>query len=208
MAEKKYFKCVVEGQYHALHENAGTPTLRKYSAEFTLPSQEAALSVICKHLLTPYLEKKYPDFIRFRTHELKSITLVGYTPDPSVLQIGIDEMSVKELSDFCILRQILIDPYKYPDLERTKEIVAEMWRTKRQEKTDEKVTEAEDAINDLLSLNELDIPTKELKVNLNEQKASLPKMPAAPGKRKPEFVDPLDEILPGIVDDNADAAIR
>ncbi len=109
----KHFEVTVRGQYHAVSDYGGAPALKSYEETFVLPSQEAALSNICKHLLLPRLKKTHSDCIRFRTHELVGIKLIGYMPNRDVLQMGIDEMNLLELHDFCILRQILIDPYKH-----------------------------------------------------------------------------------------------
>lgn len=169
------FECVVTGQYHSLGTHGTVPTLKTYTAKFILPSQEAALSVICKHLLNPYLRKHYPDFIRFRTHELVSITVHGRKPDPAVLQMGIEEMNIEELSDFCILRQIMIDPYKHSDLAQVKELIQERWREKRlaQKDMNESKDRAAKADEDFLrELNQLPKERGELEVNVNELKAT------------------------------------
>ena len=89
-----------------------------YVAKFVLPTPEAALSVICKHLLDPYLRKHYDDYARFRSHKITSIVTNGRPPDPAVLNIPIDEQGVAELADFCLLRNIFIDPYKHKNLEQ------------------------------------------------------------------------------------------
>ena len=131
---------------------------KNYTASFILPSQEAALSIICKHLLPAYLKKHYVDYARFRTHKIVSLESVNYTPDKSVLQMAFDDMSVKDLSDFCILRQILIDPYRHSNLEKVREEIRRIWENKvAQSKHDRKSgKEKEDKeVDDLLAMNKL-----------------------------------------------------
>jgi len=170
----KFFEVVVEGQYHALHDTSGTATLKNYRAVFNLPTQEAALSIICKHLLTPYLRKKYHDFIRYHTHRLVSITLHGYKPNTDVLQEGIEEMSLKDLYDFCILREILIDPYKHSNkpIEQIRELVARAYREKRQLQKDNTVArQGVDAAEgeSLRKANELPPEDTVIRLSVNEQ---------------------------------------
>lgn len=170
---KRYFEVVVRGQYHSISEHSTTPVLKNYEAKFILPSQEAALSVICKHLLAPYLRKKYPDFVRFRTYKLVSIVANGRAPNTNVLQMSIDEMNIEQLSDFCILKQILIDPYKHSDLNLIKEKIAEEWRVKRQTFKDEANTVEDKSRKEadmLLELNNLPKEDGPVTVSINEQK--------------------------------------
>lgn len=173
--EKRSFEIVVEGQYTAVGEASGTPTVKFYKARFTLPSQEAALSVVCKHLLAPYLRKNYQDFIRYRTHRLVSITAIGRKPNTDVLQMSLEDMDVGQLSDFCILKGIMIDPYKHSDLVRTRERVAESWRVLRQNKKDNETSAAgadQRERDALLDANELPKEDETVKVNLRERQAT------------------------------------
>lgn len=212
MAIKKQFEIVVRGQYHSLHEASGTPTLKNYTAKFILPTQEAALSTVCRHLLAPYLRKHYPDFIRFRTHELVSITLVGYKPNPEVLQMAIDEMTLPQLFDFCVLKEILIDPYKHykspGDLPALRDKITEAWRAKRQNIKD--LEESKDAFSqkeadELLELNELPPAsgTDGPGINVNEQIASRNANTKSSDTNPATGTETLesDESLPPIIDD-------
>lgn len=202
IADKKHFEVVVRGQYHALNSVSGTPTLKNYEEAFILPSQEAALSNICKHLLSPRLKKSHGDFIRFRTHELVSITLKGYKPNPEVLQLDIDEMSLLELSDFCILRQIMIDPYKHAakDIFAIREMVRKAYTAKRQAAKDNITSKnaiAEQEADTLRRINDLPAEATGTKINLNEQKLKAPSTPPVPGgNERADYVEPADEPLP------------
>lgn len=213
--EKKHFEVVVRGQYHAMNAVSGTPTLKTYEEKFILPSQEAALSNICKHLLSPRLKKVHGDFIRYRTHELVSITLKGYRPNPDVLQLDIDDMNVLELSDFCILRQLMIDPYKHAakDIFVIREMVKKAYTTKRQMNKD--MRESKNAIanteaDTLRRVNDLPPESQDgPKVTINEHKVTQTvqaRQIAAPvdalvGK----FVEPLDAPLPPVEQDDVNA---
>lgn len=197
--EKRHFIVAVEGQYIALGEASGVPTVKNYRMEFNLPSQEAALSVICKHLLAPALRKKYSDFIRYRTHKLVSINAIGRKPDTGVLQMGIDEMSIDQLSDFCILRNILIDPYRHTDLPLTREKVAEAWRAQRQSRQEAQAsgaTKEQKDIDSLLAANKLEKEGETPQVNINERVAVAPGKPEA--HSSVALQDPIeaDEKLP------------
>lgn len=173
----KSFEVTVRGQYQALGDHTGIPTLRNYEEVFVLPSQEAALSNICKHLLSPRLKKRHSDFIRFRTHELAGIKLVGYTPNKDVLQMGIDEMNLSELSDFCILRQIMIDPFKHgsKDIFAIRALVQQEYTEKRlaqKEKQTSKEGIAAKEADALRAANDLPPASADPVINVNEQKIS------------------------------------
>lgn len=171
----KHFEVTVRGQYQSLHEGSGVPTLKPFEETFNLPSQEAALSSICKHLLGARLKKKYPDFIRFRTHELVGMRLVGYTPNKDVLQMSIEEMRLDELYDFCILKQIMIDPYKHTakDIFAIRNMVQKSWTEKRtaikEAATSKEGNDAREA-DALRAANDLDPTAKDPVINVNEQK--------------------------------------
>lgn len=174
---KRHFECTVQGQYQSISTHSTQPTLRNYTASFILPSPEAALSIICRHLLAPYLRKNYPDFVRVRTHKLVSMVAHGRTPDTSVLQMSIEDMNISQLSDFCILKQILIDPYKHADFQKVKELVINEWNTKRlvakeEAKTveDKNKKEAEA----LLALNGLPVDDAPLSIQIAPNNAKQP----------------------------------
>lgn len=173
-AQKKSFEVTVRGQYHARSEHSGIPTLKVYEEIFILPSQEAALSAICKHLLSPRLKKVHSDFLRFRTHELIGIKLVGYTPNPDVLNASIDDMNLLELHDFCILNQIMIDPYKHAtkDIFAIREMVKKAYSDKRLAKKElaqsREGAELKEA-DALRQLNDLPPASRDTVINVNEQ---------------------------------------
>lgn len=208
--KKRFFECTVRGQYQSLNEGSGVPTLRSYEEIFTLPSQEAALSLICKHLLAPRLRKTHADFIRFRTHELVGIKLFNYSPNKDVLQMSMDDMDISELYDFCILRQIMIDPYQHKDKDifALRTMIQKVYSDKRQALKEKKEsTQGVEQIkaDELRKLNDLEPGDKDLVVNINEQKltnnrqvvdkASSPTIVATPVG---EYVEPLDEPLPPV----------
>jgi hypothetical protein len=169
-AERK-FEITVEGQYYGAHDTTGAPTIKAYKAVFVLPSPEAALSVICKHLLDPYLRKHYPDYAKFRSHKITSMISNGRLPDAKVLQMSFDDMDVRDLFDFCILKHIFVDPYKHKDLEKCRTLVKDIWEKRvAQQKADQKsgVAKEKAEVEDLLALNKLEDTSNE--INVNEQK--------------------------------------
>ena len=179
MEPKRFFEFCVEGQYYGYRDESGTPAIKKYVAKFILPSQESALSIICKHLLDPYLKKHYEDYIRFRTHQVTSIVTNGRLPDPKVLQMDFDDMDVRDLSDFCILKQIFIDPYRHKELELCREEVKHIYHLRlAQQKADKASgqTEKQLEVNALRELNQLPIDDG-TEVNVNMQKLKRPRRP-------------------------------
>lgn len=174
---KRSFEFTVEGQYYGAHGETGLPVVKQYTAQFTLPSQESALSIICKHLLSPYLQKKYSDFVRFRTHRITNMVTTGRKPDSAVLQMPIEEMSIAQLSDFCLLKQIFIDPYKHSSLQLCREQVMKVYHERlNQAKANQASGEAEriKEVNDLLELNQLPKIPKDgfVPVSVNEQRVA------------------------------------
>lgn len=173
----KSFEVTVRGQYQSLNEGSGVPGIKAYEETFNLPSQESALSNICKHLLAPRLRKKHADYVRFRTHELVGIKLVGYTPNKEVLQMGFDEMNLSELHDFCILRQIMIDPFKHGDKDifKIRAMVQDLYTQKRQAIKDaatSKDSAKQKEADELRKLNDLAPTSTDIILNENEQKLS------------------------------------
>lgn len=210
MSQTKSFEITVRGQYQALSEHSGIPTLKGYEETFMLPSQEAALSNICKHLLSPRLKKKHSDFIRYRTHDLVGIKLIGYTPNRDVLQMGIDEMNLSELSDFCILRQIMIDPYKHgaKDIFAIRQMVQKAYTEKRlaeKEIATSKEGAAAKEADALRKLNDLPPVASDPLININEQKltqqaaAATAPVVQSPTQKTEDVLD--DGPLPDFVND-------
>ncbi len=199
----KSFEVTVRGQYQAFSEGSGVPGLKNYEETFNLPSQEAALSTICKHLLAPRLRKKYADFIRFRTHEMVGIRLVGYTPNPAVLQMGIDEMNLSELSDFCILRQIMLDPTKHADKDifTIRAMVQKIYSEKRQAIKERETTKQGDAAKETDALrraNDLPPVSSDPLISVNEKKltnaAQNAKLQAKSTVSAPESVESMEPL--------------
>lgn len=208
MSQAKSFEVTVRGQYQALGEHSGIPTLKGYEEVFILPSQEAALSNICKHLLSPRLKKRHSDFIRYRTHELVGIKLVGYIPNRDVLQMSIDDMNLSELSDFCILRQIMIDPFKHgsKDIFAIRQMIQKAYNEKRLAQK-ELVSSKEGAdvkeADALRAMNNLEPTSKDPLININEQKITQQhtKQTAQPAQNAPAAEVLSDEPLPDFVPD-------
>lgn len=209
---KRNYEITVQGQYYGAHDTTGTPTVKNYVAKFVLPSQEAALSVICKHLLDPYLRKHYQDFARFRSHKITSVVVNGRPPDAAVLQMSFEDMGVRDLSDFCILKQIFIDPYKHKDLEKCRQAVREEWELRISQAKADQVSgaSAENAeVEALLKLNELPPKSETPLINVNEQRIGAALAKAAVDPRpslSPESITtaaiPADEPLPPASDDD------
>ena len=189
---KRTFDITVEGQYYGVHDLTGIAVVKNYTAHFVLPSLEAALSVICKHLLDPYLRKNYPDYARFRSHRITSITTNGKAPDRAVLQMSFDDMTAEQLSDFCILNRIAIDPYEHKDLDKCREDIKTIYQARlaqaRADKENGKAT-GRLKVDKLLEMNALPPEDENVKVSINEQKL-FKKTPAAPAQK----VEPLKEL--------------
>lgn len=170
--EKRHFTFKVEGQYYAAHGSTGLPVIKQYEGEFKLLSMEGALSIIVKYLLNAFLTNKYPDYARFRTHKITSMQTHGAPPQTNVLHLSFDEMTAQQLTDFCILKQIFIDPSKHANLEKCRNEVARIYQNRLdQKKQDEKTGKAAEQkeIDTLMELNK--IPKLEGSIpNLNMQR--------------------------------------
>jgi hypothetical protein len=156
---KRRFTFQVEGKYYGSHDQTGLPVIKTYIGKFVLPSQEAALSVIVRFLLKPYLTKNYPDFASIRTHRITSMDTEGRLPDPKVNQMAFEDMEIADLSDFCILNQIFIDPYKHKNFEQCREQVMKMYQSRSDEKKMLKKTGKDvelKEVDELLKLNNLE----------------------------------------------------
>ena len=185
---KRTFDITVEGQYYGVHDLTGNAVIKNYTARFVLPSLEAALSVICKHLLDPYLRKNYPDYARFRSHRVTGISTKGKAPDRAVLQMSFDDMTAEQLSDFCILNRIAIDPYEHEDLDKCREDIKTIYQARlAQARADRENGKATDKIkvDRLLEMNELPPEEENVKININEQKLL----------KKPPVVTPPVEVV-------------
>ena len=171
MAQERSFDFVVQGQYYGVHDTTGTPAIKHYTAKFKLPTIEAALSKICKYLLDPYLRKHFPDYAKFRSHRITEVKVNGKDPDRRVLQMGFDDMTTAELADFCILKQIFIDPFEHKDLEKVRNEIRSIYEARiAQAKADQKSGAAleQSLVDRLLAMNELPKITTE--ININEQR--------------------------------------
>lgn len=134
IAPARRFTITLEGIYYGSHGQTGLPVTKPYVAKFVLPSQEAALSVIVKHLLKPWLRANHPDYASVRTHRITSVDHTGRLPDPKVNQMAFEDMEIADLSDFCILNQIFVDPYKHKNFEKCRENVMRLYQTRSDEK--------------------------------------------------------------------------
>lgn len=120
----RLYEFTVEGQYKAAITGGGD-CIKNYKLNFTLPSVDGALGEIVIHLLKPKMRVAYPDFIRVRTHKITKCKVIGTPPDAKVLSRPIETMSMQQLMDFCLLSNLYIDPLKYKDLPKAREVVAQ-----------------------------------------------------------------------------------
>lgn len=171
MSSTQPIYCVtVSGQYYA--NINGLKTFQHYKEEFKLTSMDCALSIIKNTLLDARLRRTQEHYAGFRTYKIENVRTQGqaHTPSPAVLNLPIENMTVAQLNDFCLLRGFSIDPYK-GELESVRAqvlkanrdyIVEDMKNTeaKRQLEADDALR----ALNDLPSeseggLNSEDTPT-------------------------------------------------
>lgn len=155
--EQKLYDITIEGQYYAKAIGGSGVFLKYYRATFVLPSLEGALSQIVKHLLAPKLLRLYPDYTDYRTHEMVEVRLQGEEPDTSILKLPIEKMSFEQLSDFCVLRGLMCDPYKADGILDARKRVADALQLKQEEIEYLARVEEENAEkNSLLKLNDID----------------------------------------------------
>lgn len=213
---KRIYSITVAGQYMSVGDASGSKTLRKYEATFKLLSMEAALSVIVSKLLEIKLRKTYPDYVTYRTHKITKVEVEGPKPSAEVLGMVLEKMSLEQLADFCILREIQVDPYKCEGKEVmngdqktvlsalavARQTVVDRWNDKRALMADqevEKTARMED--DDLLSLNGLDREDAPVKMIFKSTPGEGEIVPAhTPGakvvNRVVDAVEPADEPLP------------
>jgi hypothetical protein len=172
-SEARNFEIEVRGQYYAAHTATGVATIKQYTANFVLPSQEAALSIICKYLLDPYLRTHYEDYAKFRTHKITNVKVNGRAPNGAVLQMAFADMGIADLADFCILKHIFIDPYQHKDLEKVRGDIQQIWESRiAQQKADSNsgVKREKEMADALLKMNKLPLSGAYPEINVNEQK--------------------------------------
>ena len=197
--EKRTFLFEVQGQYYGAHSTTGVATVKRYVAKFVLPSQEAALSVICKYLLDPYLRKHYDDYAKFRSHRITSVIVNGRLPDRKVLQMAFEDMEIQDLADFCIIKQIYIDPYQHKDLEKCRQEIKWIYEQRiAQKKADQGSGMAAEQAKaaELLAMNELPLENDASGYNENLQKIG-----AKTGSIKPPVVKSEEPIPPDVPDE-------
>lgn len=149
--DQRVYEVTVEGTYYA----AGK-TIKKYIVRFKLPSLDSALSVILKHLLDNKLRETYDDYMDYRTHDITETKIIGESPDEAVLSIPVGRMSFGQLADFCAIRSLFVDPYKFSVIDEARKAVSQAWADKQQEMADEKIRLEKDKEGaDLRKLNDL-----------------------------------------------------
>ena len=152
---KRVYEVTVEGQYYAAGREGGR-TIKKYVLKFKLPSLDSALSMIVKHLLDNKLRETYEDYVDYRTHDITETRILGDTPDSALLSIPIGKMSFGQLADFCALRSLFVDPYKFSVIDQARGAVSQAWSDKQQAMADEKERLEKDKQGaDLRALNDL-----------------------------------------------------
>ena len=132
--------------------------------------------------------KNYPDYARFRSHRVTGISTKGKAPDRAVLQMSFDDMTAEQLSDFCILNRIAIDPYEHEDLDKCREDIKTIYQARlaqaRADRENGKAT-GKIKVDRLLEMNELPPEEENVKVNINEQKLLKKPMVAVPPAEAP-----------------------
>jgi hypothetical protein len=200
----RIYKITVEGQYMSIGDASGSKVIKKYQAEFRLQSMEAALSVIVSKLLDLKLKQMYPDYVTYRTHRIIRVEVEGPKPSTAVLSMAIEQMSMQQLADFCILRELQVDPLHLADIGKAREMVSKSWDEKRARMKDEAAAKQDSQKDDdLLALNEL--TRDEAPVKLIFAPAALSTEAHTPGapvvERVANPVEPSDAPLPALEPD-------
>lgn len=160
MSDKTLYHVTVEGQYYANID--GRKAILDYKEVFKLPSMNMALSVIRNELLHERLRSSAKHYTGFRTYKITHVETVGEQrkPEPSVLNLPIEQMNVQQLSDFCILRGFSFDPHSIGDILDARAQVLKLNQVYLTERMKNREAEHEiEKANELRALNEL--PTKE-----------------------------------------------
>lgn len=219
MGAKRIYKITLEGQYMSIGDASGSKVIKKYSAEFKLLSMEAALSVIVSKLLDSKLRQTYEGYVTYRTHRIVKVEVEGPKPNADVLSQAIEGMSMAQLTDFCILRELPVDPAKsegkkvktdegtvtVSPLEVARDRVIKAWDNKRATIRDEAIAKTEtDKDDELLALNNIEREDAPVKMIFSDAKSILTDAHTPGAKMVERVVDPvapLDAPLPEVEPD-------
>ncbi len=112
------FRVVVFGEYYALAPMGQGKVRKPYEIPFNVPALEGALSLIATKLLDVALKRHYPDAIKFRTHEIKSVeALSADTPPTTSLQYKDRDRLERHVHE----HKVPLNPAEYPKLEHLRE---------------------------------------------------------------------------------------
>lgn len=198
---KDLYEVTVEGQYVTTERKT-----KKYIHTFVLNRLDRALAVIKKHLLDVKLREKYEDYKTYRTHAISATKRIGRQPDSSVLNMPLSRMTAQQLSDFCLLNALALDPADIPDIKLARERVAIAFEQKlKYEELDIQAEEKRREEKELLMLNSTQIgalPMQEAKHGPSRDPLVSMGLPGAPTPladkdldRHGSFVD--DKVVPG-----------
>lgn len=114
----KGFRVVVFGEYYALSPMGQGKIRKPYEIPFNVPALEGALSLIASKLLDAALKKLYPDAVKFRTHDIKSVEpLSSDTAPTNSLQYMDRDRLERHVSE----HKVPLNPADYPKLEHLRE---------------------------------------------------------------------------------------
>lgn len=118
------YKVKVTGQYIARSiQSPEEKTLRPYTVEVIVPAAENVLSVIKNKLLGPKLYATYPDYVRFRTHHILTITPLDAASKAKMEEVPLEYMDRESLLGVIKLHKLKIDARFFPDLFKLREAV-------------------------------------------------------------------------------------
>ena len=155
------FTLTIEGQYYAEGKK-----LKKYYYQCNVPKMAAALSVVKNKIEERKMQKLYPDFMAVRTRAIVKVDSdQANKPAPGTDNIA--EMTIDQLKDLVITKDLPIDIAEYSDVIELRKDISdaiqnlELFLKTKKEKSEQKAADKE--------LEDLNPDLKDTENNATEQ---------------------------------------
>jgi hypothetical protein len=145
-----YYEISLHGEYVAL--DGDKKILKPYTANFKLPHLERALGDVLKYLLSPYLKKRDPNYIKYVTHIVDGVSAQGRQLD--ITQIPIRFQSREQLKEYVKYYRVPVRVEDYEGLGLLRDhIRLAQEEPERYKVVSEKYKKKREFENDITSLN-------------------------------------------------------
>lgn len=156
---QRLYEITITGEYYT-KKAAGTEvaSIYPYKVAFILPSLDSALAVIKGKLLNDKLKQVYDTYETYRTHSVTGVKLVTGSVDQSVVNLPINELTLVQLDDYCVVKRLFCDVYKAGSLAKARFLVTKLSGEQSERfnaSAESRKAEADE--NELRRLNEMNI---------------------------------------------------